>query len=394
MATDDDVIASAQRFIDQYVTPRLAQGEAPWLDAALSEAAARCGLFGIAVPPAFGGASASFASKARIAEILAGADFGLAMALINSHNIADNLARNSNPEVARRYLPEILAGRMAACTALTEPGAGSDFAAITTRATPVEGGWRIDGAKAWIINATRTGVVVLYAQTEPGSGAAGSAAFVIDAARAGIICEAAITSGLPAMGTGAFRLEGYIAQADEMLHAPGHAFKRAMNSINGARIYVAAMCCGMVDDALKVAAGYGRERRSFGQTLHGHQAWRFALADASVDLEAARLLVADAAAKLDAGADVQGAAARTKVFATRMAHTHLGALLHAMGCAISIRCCATSRRRRRRRSRMDRPRCCWSGLRWRSKSGCEESDAGGGSQNMRTLSVRLGTGNR
>ena len=328
---EDDLTAAARHFVDEHLAPRLAQGDAPWLDAALSTAAASGGLFGISVPPAFGGAGASFACKARIAEVLAGADFGLAMALINSHNVADNLARNAIPKVARRYVPEILAGRMAACTALTEPGAGSDFAAITTRATVVEGGWRIDGAKAWIINATRAGVIVLYAQTEPGSGAAGIAAFVVDAARAGFIREAALTSALPAMGSGAFRLEGYIASSDELLHPPGLAFKRAMNSINGARIYVAAMCCGMVDDALKVAAAYGRQRHTFGQALHRHQAWRFALADASMDLEAARLLVADAAAKLDAGADVQGAAARAKVFATRMAHTHLGALLHAMG---------------------------------------------------------------
>jgi alkylation response protein AidB-like acyl-CoA dehydrogenase len=89
----------------------------------------------------------------------------------------------------------------------------------------------------------------------------------------------------------------------------------------------------MVANALEVVAAYGRERHSFGASLHGHQAWRFALAQAAVELDAARLLVYDAAVKLDAGADVQGAAARAKVFASGMAHRHLGALLHAMGAA-------------------------------------------------------------
>ena len=331
MNIEDALVASAQRFVDRELAPHFARGHVPAIDASLSAAAARADLFGISVPVAFGGSAMPFSCKARITEILAGADFGLAMALVNSHNTADNLARNAKPEVANRYVPAIIAGKMAACTALTEPGAGSDFAAISTRATAVDGQWRLDGAKAWIINATRTGVVVCYAQTVPGSGAAGIACFVVDAARAGFVRGPAITSAVPAMGTGAFHLDGYMASADEMLFAPGQAFKRALTSINGARIYVGAMCCGMVANALDIVAAYGRERRTFGAPLHAHQAWRFALAEASVDLEAARLVVYDAAAKLDAGLDVQGAAARAKVFATGMAHRHLGALLHAMG---------------------------------------------------------------
>ena len=331
MSVEAELIAGARRLVDAHVAPRLAAGEPAWLDAPLSAAAAAAGIFGISVPTASGGAGAPYSCKARITEILAGADFGLAMALINSHNAADNLARNARPQVAARYVPEILAGRMAGCTALTEPGAGSDFAAITTRATAVTDGWRLDGAKAWIINAMRTGVVVCYAQTEPGSGAAGIACFVVDAARAGFHREGLLTSAMPAMGTGAFRLDGYLATADEMLFEPGKAFKQALNSINGARIYIGAMCCGMVASALAVVADYGRGRNTFGAPLHAHQAWRFALAEASVDLEAARLLVYDAAARLDGGADVQGHAARAKVFATGMAHRHLGALLHAMG---------------------------------------------------------------
>ena len=331
MTISDDLIARARQFAQMHLAPSLANGEVPAIDTALCEAAAAHGLFGISVPAAFGGSAAPFSCKARITEILAGADFGVAMALVNSHNAADNLARNADPEVARRYVPQIVAGRMAGCTALTEPGAGSDFAAIATRATPMEGGWRLDGAKAWIINATTTGVVICYAQTAPGSGAAGIASFVVDAAREGFVREGPITSALPAMGTGSFRLDGYRAAQVDMLAPPGVAFKRALGSINGARIYVGAMCCGMVADALAVATAYGSERRSFGEPLFAHQAWRFALAEAAVDLEAARLMVYDAAAKLDAGTDVMGAAARAKVFATSMAHRHLGALLHAMG---------------------------------------------------------------
>ena len=118
-----------------------------------------------------------------------------------------------------------------------------------------------------------------------------------------------------------------------MLAPAGQAFKRALASINGARIYVGAMCSGMVAESMRVAAEYGRARKTFGEPLAGHQSWRFALADASVDLEAARLLIYDAANRLDAGEDVQGAAARAKIFATTMAHRHVGAMLHCMGAA-------------------------------------------------------------
>ena len=331
MHSEHELISNARSFVANEVAPRFAAGEAPRFDAALNIAAAAAGLFGFQVPPAFGGAGASFTIKARIAEILAGADFGLAMSLINTQNVANHLARSADAAIARRYVPDLVAGRKSACTALTEPGAGSDFAAIKTTATPVDGNWRLDGAKAWIINALHAEVLLVYAQTRPDSGAAGIAAFVVDANRAGFARGAPMTGALPAMGTGSFRLAGYVAAADEMLFAPGQAFKRAMTSINGARIYVAAMCCGMVDAALTIAANYGRKRSTFGQILFDHQGWRWSLADAAVDLEAARLMVADAVGKLDAGADVQGAAARAKVFATRMAQRHLGALLHAMG---------------------------------------------------------------
>ncbi len=331
MNHENELLARVQRFVQDDVAPRYKDGKPLVVDSRLTAAAAATGLFGFQVPPAAGGAGASFAVKARIAEILAGADFGLAMSLINTQNVANHLARSAAAAVAQRHLPDLMAGRKSACTALTEPGAGSDFAAIKTTATQIDGNWRLDGAKAWIINAVHAEVLLVYAQTRPGSGAAGIAAFVVDANRAGFVRGAAMTGAMPAMGTGSFGLEAYVANTDEMLFAPGQAFKRAMTSINGARIYVAAMCCGMVAAALTIAANYGRQRSTFGQTLFDHQGWRWHLADAAVDLEAARLMVAAAANALDAGADVQGAAARAKVFATRMAHRHLGALLHAMG---------------------------------------------------------------
>lgn len=295
-------------------------------------AAVALGLTRLQVPASHGGLDLSFSCKARVAEVLAGGDFGFTMSLINTHNVAAHLARTAAPAVAARYVPDLIAGTRLGCTALTEPGAGSDFAAITTRASRCDGGWRLDGAKAWITNAAEADVVVLYAQTEPGSGARGIAGFVVDGRRAGFVREPAFAlGGQHSIGTGGFRLEGYVAQDDELLYPPGRAFKAALGSINGARTYIAAMCNGMVGEALRVVRAYGQQRQAFGRPLAGHQGWRWRLAEAASELAACRLMVAQAAALIDAGQDAQLAAAQAKLLATRMAERQLPMLAQAMG---------------------------------------------------------------
>jgi alkylation response protein AidB-like acyl-CoA dehydrogenase len=254
------------------------------------------------------------------------------MSLLNTHNVAAKLVRDAPPAVAARFVGDLLAGRRLGCTALTEASAGSDFAAIRTRATRTAQGWRLDGAKAWITNAAEADVVVLYAQTEPGSGNRGIACFVVDGQRPGFVRKPAFAlTGQHAIGTGAFALDGYLAQDDEMLQPPGRAFKSALQSINGARCYIAAMCNGMVAEALRVALDYGQARHAFARPLAGHQGWRWRLAEASTELAAGRQLVADAAARVEAGADAQLAAAQAKLHCTRMAERQLAVLAQAMG---------------------------------------------------------------
>ena len=187
-ASEQGAIDAASSFAQSHVRPNAsawAQGVADTRN--VLEAAATRGLLGLEVPVALGGQGLTFACKSRVAEVLAAADFGLAMSLINTHNVAKHLANSAAPSVANRYVPDLLAGRRTGCTALTEPSAGSDFSAITTLAQPVGDGWQIDGEKAWIVNATHADVVVLYAQTEPGSGARGIAAFVVDGRRDGFV---------------------------------------------------------------------------------------------------------------------------------------------------------------------------------------------------------------
>lgn len=328
-----DLLERTREFVIRHVAPQAARRARERLSGAeLAPLAAEVGLLGLQVPVAHGGRGMSFSCKAQAAEILAAADFGVAMALINTHNVAEQLARLASPALAQRWVPALVSGRHSACTALTEPGAGSDLSALQTQAVAVPDGWQLDGVKHWITNAVHADVIVVYAQTRAGAGAAGVAAFLVDAGRPGFHRLPAGEGGpVSTLGAGAFRLEGYRCAPDEMVSPPGEAFKDIMGSINGARTYVAAMCCGMVGEALRVASAFGKQRSTFGKPLLRHQGWRWQLADAAIDLEAAGLMVRAAAAMIDAGHEAQGAAARTKVFATRMAQKHIAALMHAMG---------------------------------------------------------------
>ena len=328
-----EVLARAAAFARDVVVPGAPRWEAEMrIGREAVEAAAAIGLTGLEVPTAWGGLGLDFTVKAQVAEALGAADFGFTMSLINTHNVAAKLAREAPPELARRYLPDLLAGRRLGCTALTEATAGSDFGAIRTLATRTPQGWRIDGEKAWITNAAEADVIVLYAQTDAGSGGRGIACFLVDGRREGLQRQPAFAlSGQHAIGAGAFKLDGYIAHDEEMLQPPGRAFKSALASINGARCYIAAMCNGMVGEALRTALAYGRERQSFGRPLADHQGWRWRLAEAGAELAAARLLVVEAATQVESGADAQLLSAQAKLVCTRLAERQLPRLAQAMG---------------------------------------------------------------
>lgn len=333
MTDASELLARATDFAEQVIAPNVDRWESDrHFPRDVFAIAAQAGLTAIEVPTEFGGLGLPFSVKAAAAEILGAADYGLAMAILNTQNVAVKIARDAPRVVADRYVPDIVAGKRLGCTALTEPGAGSDFAAISTSAVRDGDAWILTGEKTWIINAAAADTVVLYAQTQPDSGGKGIAAFLIDGQRDGFEHLPPFdVAGEYTIGAGGFRLDGYRAHAEEVLQSPGDAFKSALGSINGARIYVSAMCCGMVSACLDAAARYGRQRHTFGQRLVDHQGWRWSLAEAETDLAAARLLVRDAASLIDAGAPTMTQAARTKIFATRMATRHIPALAQLMG---------------------------------------------------------------
>jgi alkylation response protein AidB-like acyl-CoA dehydrogenase len=327
------LVARAGQFGRDYVAPRaMAWERARAMPEDALREAARQGLTAIEVPREQGGEGAGFVAKALIAEELARFCMAFAFSLINTQNAAQRIARQGTQAQIERYLKPLIAGERVGCTAITEPAAGSDVPAMTTLARRIEGGWVIDGEKAWITNAARADTILLFAKTDAAPGSAGIAAFLIDAATPGF--ERLPAYGLAAghaIGVGGFRLRQFRVGEDALFYPPGEAFKRALNGINGARVYVAAMCCGMVAEGLKLALSYATRRHAFGKRLLDHQGLRWSLAEVATELEAARLLTYRAAHRVERGEDAVYAAALAKKFAVEMAGRNLPRCMQAMG---------------------------------------------------------------
>ncbi len=298
----------------------------------LFKKAAELGLSRLTVAKENGGLGFDFSVKAKACEMLAAADFGFAMSLVNTLNVAIKIAQCSSTSLKTEYLPALLWGQASACTALTEQAAGSDFSAIQTRAKKEGDRWILDGEKIWITNARNASLAVVYAQTgDPGERTA-IQAFLVDLTAPG--CRRyAISSAFPqaSTGTGGLVFSHCEIPENHLLSSPEGAFKSIMSEINGARIYVAAMCCGMLGAAIKQATSYGQIRHSFGQPLMDHQSWRFALALAETDLAVSRNFVFSAAEQVDHDEDTQLTSAQAKIQAVSTCQKHIPALLHAMG---------------------------------------------------------------
>lgn len=329
----DGAIEEADQFAQRHLAPNAAQwGQGLFDRRDLFEPAGAAGLLSFQVPHEFGGLGLSFGDKVKVLHKLARIDFSAAMALVNSHNVAAQLVKASPHELAPLYVSHLMRGTFVACTGLTEPGAGSDLGQIQTMAIRQGDGWLLNGSKTWIINAAHADGVVVYAQTQVGSGVKGISAFFVLADSAGFERLAVNTnSALSSMGIGGFRLTNVYCDSSHLLYEPGKAFVDIMGAINRARTYVAAMCCAMVTQALADVSLYGHQRTAFGQSLDQYQGWRWQVAQAATALQAAELLVRAACDLIDNGGEVQTAAAQAKLYATSMAQTQLGTLLHAMG---------------------------------------------------------------
>lgn len=336
------VLTQTREFAYRTVAPaaaRWSMGGTP--DPALFLEAAKMGLMGLEVPVTRGGGGLSFSLKAAVLEALGGADFGFALSVVNTHNVALRLSHSAPPEVTANVVPDLVSGKASACTALTEPGAGSDFAAIVTKAERRGENVILNGEKSWIVNGRHARYAIVFAQFGNIGDASGIGSILVDLNASGV---AQFPQDAPfsqtSIGTGRFTLDNVAMPAAHVILEPGAAFKSILTEINGARAYVAAICCGMLSAGLRTTTAYGTTRHAFGVPLSTHQGWRHAIGEASIALAAARALATEAVAAVNAEEDAQLSAAQAKVFAVDACQKHLPALLHAMGAAgLEPDCC-------------------------------------------------------
>jgi alkylation response protein AidB-like acyl-CoA dehydrogenase len=330
----DGILAVARRFATEQIDPHAASWERDRrFPRETLEAAADAGLCGLLVPTELGGAGLGVGEMADVLAILASADMGFTFSLVCHNNLAGAIAKRGSAEQRRRYVPDLVAGRRVGGFLLTEPGTGSDAAAITTTATADGDDWILSGDKAWATNGTDADVLSVYAQTSTGSGARGIAGFLVDADQPGVVRgDGYEMLGAHSTGTSGFSFDDVRLGPDQLFLAPGTAFRAAMEAIDIARIVVSAMCTGMLGRGLDIAVDYVSERTAFGGPLSQQQGLRWMLADVATDLEAATALTEKASAALDAGAEDLGVrAAHAKKFATRVTMDGLSQCMQALG---------------------------------------------------------------
>ena len=333
-SAERSLVTIAGRFANEMIAPiaeRL-EREKSALPAGVVAEWIRLGLNGMQVSPERGGAGASFFAKVAVAEAIARACFPCAFALINMQGAVTRIEREGTAEQIARYLPGLMKGSLICAPSLSEPEAGSDFGAIRTLATKVPGGWEISGEKAWVTNGAIANLLVMYAQTEPEAGGKGIASFIVDLKTAGVEKFPAYDLiGAAAIGACGIRLRRVRVADCDLFAPPGQAFKRALQSISAARVYVSAMACAVVDTALRTAVAYAGERHSFGLPLLDHQGLRWSLVNVATDLEAARLLTLQGAQTVAQGGDARVEAALAKKFSAEMAARSVIACMQAMG---------------------------------------------------------------
>lgn len=300
---------------------------------ALLEEVAALGLMGMTAPEEHGGAGTDYISYALALMELAAGDGALSTIMsIQNSLIVSALVKLGTPEQQARFLPDLVAGRMIGAFALTEADAGSDAAAIRTRATRVEGGWRLDGAKQFITSGRIAGVAIVFAVTDPAAGKKGMSAFLVPTDRPGYgVDKVEHKLGQAASDTCAIRFDNLFVEDALMLGAPGEGYRIALSNLEAGRIGIAGQCVGMAQAALEIAVGYAKDRKSFGKPIIEHQAVGFRLADLATRLEAARQMVLSAAALKDAGEPCLTQASMAKLFASETAEAVVSGAIQTLG---------------------------------------------------------------
>ncbi len=282
---------------------------------------AALGLLGLTVPQDFGGAGLDFVSAMLAIEAIAWGDASMGLT-VASHNslCTGHILLFGSSEQKRRYLPRLASGQSLGAWCLTEPGAGSDAAAIQTRAVRSGTRWVLNGSKAFVTQGSVAGLFVVLAVTTPQAGGRGISAFIVErdapGRRSG---KKEDKLGVRASDTAEVILEDCTVAADAIIGAEGEGFHQALAVLERGRIGIGAMAVGIGRAALEDSIRYAMQRRAFGTPLADHQAIQFMLADTAMELDAAWLLVLRAAQLADLGQPFRREASMAKLYASEAA---------------------------------------------------------------------------
>jgi alkylation response protein AidB-like acyl-CoA dehydrogenase len=331
-AEQREIQAVAREFAAAEIEPNAAQWDRDHgFPRELLTKLAELGLLGVCVSEEHSGAGADFMSYILVLEELSRADagVGVTVAVHTSACTLPILQFGSDEQIAR-FIPPLARGDGIGCFALTEPGAGSDAGSLITSAQEQDGGWHVRGAKQWITNAAFGGTILLFARTDADTRSArGVSAFILDSDQVEVT-RTEEKLGLNSSVTNDIAVDTFV-ESDRLIGELNHGFRIAMATLDGGRIGIAAQAVGIAQAAFDVARKYALERETFGHRIADYQAIQHKLANMSMEIDAARLLVLRAAWLKDQGKPHTEAGAKAKLFASEMARRQTAEAIQVLG---------------------------------------------------------------
>jgi alkylation response protein AidB-like acyl-CoA dehydrogenase len=307
-------------FAEQEVRPRVQEMErAVRIDPTLIPALFELGLMGIEVADKYGGAAGSLMMVTLAVEEISRVDASSAI-MVDVQNTLVNypISRYGTDAQRERFLPRLTSGTIGAY-ALSEAGSGSDAFGLATRAEQLGDAWSLTGRKLWITNGAEAGIFVVFANANPQAGYKGITAFIVERDTPGFsVGKKEDKLGIRASSTTELLFDGCVVPAANVLGEVGKGYKIAIETLNEGRIGIGAQMIGIARGALEATIEYVKERKQFSTRLADFQAIQFQLAQAATELEAARLLVYNAARLKDSAQPFTREAAMAKLFASQV----------------------------------------------------------------------------
>ncbi|WP_050616625.1 acyl-CoA dehydrogenase [Bacillus testis] len=307
----------AQKEVKPFVE-KMEKGEFP---RPLLKKMAELGLMGIPIPQKYSGSEMDFLSYVLTIEEISKVSPTLGVILSVHTSVGTNpILYFGNEEQKQRYVTKLASGNFLGAFCLTEPGAGSDAAGLKSRAVYKEGQYMLNGSKVFITNGGEADVYIVFASTDPSKGSKGISAFIVEKGTPGLVIgKDEHKMGLMGSRTVQLTFESMSIPESQLLGKEGEGFAIAMANLDVGRIGIAAQALGIAEGALELAVGYSKEREQFGKPIAAQQGIGFKLADMATAVEAARLLVYQAASLRAANKPCGKEASIAKLFASKTA---------------------------------------------------------------------------